>query len=425
MHATRGIARTLGRLTRRELFGASAFAGLLAALGRRPASAAAYGSLRKRMYDDSIYTRLLGVRPHLSGHGYQTIFGGTRMPVEVVRAMEEAGEQFVDIQELTAAAGRRIAEVTRSEAAIITSGSFSALLLGAAGCLSGTDPEKVAALPQPTWPRRDCVVQTPHDIDYFKAFQVAGMRMVRVERREDFAAAITPNTAMIAAIASWERRADRTPEVMLPQEVITIGKRAGVPVLIDLAAELPPASNLTKYSEMGADLIVISGGKGLRGPQSTGILAGRKDLIEAARMHAYPKTMLGRGMKIGKEEVVGLIAAIERFLALDHEALQVEWIRTAKYLADELQDIPGLKAEYVPAKMTVLGYDAVELSWDEKTIPMTQAQLRERLRDGDPRIIFNGTTFITRNLENGEEIIVARRLKDVFREAARRSPSAA
>lgn len=416
------IARSLTRWSRREFVGAGLFGALVGALHLPRLSA---DSLKTRMHGDSIYTRLLGVRPHLPGHGYTTIVGGSRMPAEVVRAMAEAGEQFVDIQELMAAAGRRIAEVTKTEAALVTSGSFSALLLGAAGCLSGSDPEKVAALPQPTWPKRECLMQTAHKFSYEKAFQVAGMTIVYAETREQFASAINPNTAMLAAIASVERRHDRAPAVMLPQEVIALGRKAGVPVLIDLAAELPPVTNLTRYSEMGADLIVISGGKGLRGPQSTGILAGRKDLIDAARLHAYPNTALGRGMKIGKEEVIGLIVAVNRFLELDHEAIQEGWIRTAKYVAEQLQGIPGLKAEYVPAKMTVLGYDAVELSWDEKVIPLTAEQARERLRNGEPRIIFSGTTFITRNLEEGEEILAARRLRQFFREDARRgSPSA-
>ena len=417
MPRTKELTRTMAPWSRRELFGAGLIAGLAGVLGLSRAPA---GALEKKAYRDNIYTRLLGVRPHLSGHGYQTILGGSRMPVEVVRAMQEAGEEFVDIEELLTAAGLRLAEVTHSEAAMVTSGASAALLLGSAACLSGSDPEKVAALPQPTWSKRDCLIQSAHRLDYVKAFQVAGMRIVEVERREDFEMAITPNTAMIAAIASWERRADRQPGVMHPHEFIAIGKRTGIPVLIDLAAELPPASNLTKYSEMGADLITISGGKGLRGPQSTGILAGRRELIDAARLHAYPKTMLGRGMKIGKEEVIGLIVAVNRFLSLDHDALQEGWTRTAKHVAAQLQGIPGLKAEYLPPPMTVLGYDAVELSWDEKIIPITPDQARARLRAGEPRIIFNNTTFITRNLENGEEIIVARRLKEFFSDEARR-----
>lgn len=412
---------TTRRMSRREFVGASLVAGLTGGVVR---PRAAGPSLEKRMHPNSIYTRLLGVRPHLAGHGYTTILGGSRMPSEVVRAMKEAGEEFVDIRELTAAAGRRLAEVTHSEAAIVTSGSFSSLLLGAAACLSGTDPEKVAALPQPTWPKRECVLQTAHRLDYAKAFQVAGMKIIEVERREDFARAINPNTALIAAIASWERRADRAPAVMRPEEFIALGKQTGVPVLIDLAAELPPVSNLTKYSEMGADLITISGGKGLRGPQSTGILAGKKALIEAARLHAYPNTMLGRGMKIGKEEVIGLIAAIDRFLALDHAALQAGWVRTAKYVAGELQGVPGLKAEYMEPRMTALGYDAVELSWDQQVIPITPEQAREGLRAGEPRILFSGTTFITRNLEHGEEVIAARRLRQFFLDAARRGTKA-
>jgi L-seryl-tRNA(Ser) seleniumtransferase len=405
------IVRALTRLSRREFFGTGIVAGVLGALGVRSAPAE---PLRANPPDHSIYMRLLGVRPHLAGHGYTTVVGGSRMPVEVHRAMTEAGEHFVDLFELNEAAGRRLAEVTKAEAAIVTSGSFSGLLLGAAACLSGKDPERVQALPQPTWPKRELVTQKAHRVAYDKAYQVAGMTIVEVETREQLANAVGPKTAMIHAIASVERRHDRTPDVMLPQEVIAIGKRAGVPVLVDLAAELPPVSNLTRYTDMGADLIVISGGKGLRGPQSTGILAGRRDLIDAARLHAFPNTGLGRGMKVGKEEVIGLIAAVNRFLELDHDALQLQWIRTARYVAGELQGVPGLKAEYVPARMTVLGYDAVELTWDPKTIPLTPDQARQKLRDGEPRIIFSGTTFITRNLENGEEVVVARRLRQLF-----------
>ena len=223
-------AQTTRRLSRREFVGASLVASLAGSVGLPHAQSA---SPEKRPSAASIYTRLLGVRPHLAGHGYTTILGGSRMPPEVVRAMNEAGEEFVDIRELTAAAGRRLAEVTHSEAAIVTSGSFSSLLLGAAACLSGTDPEKVAALPQPTWPKRECVLQTAHRLDYAKAFQVAGMKIVEVEHREDFARAITPNTALIAAIASWERRADRAPAVMRPEEFIALGKQTGVPVLLN------------------------------------------------------------------------------------------------------------------------------------------------------------------------------------------------
>lgn len=404
-------------LSRRQFFGASLVAGLASSVSLPRARAA---SLKKPMHAGSIYQRMLGVRPHLPGHGYTTVLGGSRMPVEVVRAMDEAGEEFVDLRELCAAAGRRLAAVTHSEAAIVTSGSFSGLVLAAAACLSGTDPEKVEALPQPTWPKRECVLQKAHRLDYAKAFQVAGMKIIEVERREDFARAITPNTAMIAAIASWERRDDRTPDVMRPEEFIELGRRTGVPVLIDLAAELPPVSNLTKYSDMGADLITISGGKGLRGPQSTGILGGKKALIDAARLHAYPNTMLARGMKIGKEEIIGLIAAVERFLSLDHEAIQEGWTQMARYVAAQLQGIPGLKAEYVAPRQTELGYDAVKLSWDQKVIPLTLEQARLQLRDGDPSLIFPGNTFITRNLENGEEVVAARRLRQFFLNAAKR-----
>jgi L-seryl-tRNA(Ser) seleniumtransferase len=195
-----------------------------------------------------------------------------------------------------------------------------------------------------------------------------------------------------------------------------------VPVFIDTASELPPAENLTRHVKMGADLVAISGGKGIRGPQGTGILVGRADLIEAASLHAFPHSNIGRGMKVGKEEVIGLIVALNRFVELDHEAYQEVWTRNAKYLRDRLQGIAGLTAEYVPRLMTPLGYDAVRLTWDRERIPLTPDEARQKLREGSPRIIYSGDLFITRNLENGEEVVVARRLREFFIHEGSRGP---
>jgi L-seryl-tRNA(Ser) seleniumtransferase len=247
------------------------------------------------------------------------------------------------------------------------------------------------------------------------------MAIVEVESREAFASAIGENTAMLSGLASWERKHDRAPEVLLPEEIVALGKKAGVPVFIDAASELPPAGNLTRYVEMGADLVAISGGKGIRGPQGTGILVGRKDLIEAARLNAFPYDNLGRGMKVGKEEVIGLIVALNRFIELDHEAYWEEWTRVARYVSEALQGVPGLSAEYLPARLTPLGYDCVRLSWDPERIPLTRDEVRQGLRDGEPRLVFDGEFFTTRNLENGEEILAARRLREFFLNEAPRA----
>jgi L-seryl-tRNA(Ser) seleniumtransferase len=400
-------ARAATLWTRRQFVGTGVFGALVGALPPGPAPAA---TLRKN-YSDCVYTRLFGVRPHLAGHEHTTFVGGSRMPPEVLRAMEEANEYFVDMNELIAAAGRRIAEVTGAEAGLVTCGSFSALILGAAACLTGTDKDRITALPHPTWPRRQCLIQKPHRFGYDRAYRAAGMEIVEVETREQFVNAITDKTAMISVLASVHRIENRPDSVMLPEETLAIGKKAGVPVLIDVASELPPVENLTKYTRMGGDLVVISGGKGIQGPQGTGMLAGRKDLIEAATLNAFPNSNLGRGMKVGKESIVGFITALNRYVELDHEAVFDTWARKAQYVSDQLQGIPGLTAR---PKVSKKGYADVELTWDQSIIRMTVREAQQKLRDGEPRILWFDPVFMTRCLEDGEEVLVARRLRQLF-----------
>ena len=190
-----------------------------------------------------------------------------------------------------------------------------------------------------------------------------------------------------------------------------IGKKAGVPVLIDAASDLPPRSNLTRYLDAGADLVVFSGSKGIMGPQSTGILAGRPDLIEAARLQASPNSHIGRGMKVGKEEIIALVVALERFLAVDEQAEIAGWNARAQWLADALQGVPGLSAQYA---VNTSGYADVDLSWDESQLGLSVREFKQRLHDGEPRIIYDGTTLRTRLLRDGEAQLVAERVRDVF-----------
>jgi seryl-tRNA(Sec) selenium transferase len=377
---------------------------------------------------DNIYTRLLGVRPHLGAHEHITTLGGCRMPPEVMEAMLEANDYFVDMHELNAAAGRRVAEIMDTEAALVTSGGFSGMLLGAAACLTGTDPERVEALPHPTWPKRKCLIQTSQSFSYDHAYKAAGMDIEYFETREELGDRIDGRTAMLATLSAVERGFpiappkphDRTrppdPSVIMPEEFIRIGKEAGVPVLVDMASDLPPWENLEKYVSAGADMVVISGGKGLLGPQSTGILAGRQDLIAAATLNASPNDGIGRGMKVGKEEIIALIVALERAVSLDQGGVIDEWNARAHRLADQLQGIEGLHAEF---KLNTAGYGDVDLSWDETVIPLTMAQVKRQLKDGEPRVVYDGTSVRTRLLREGEEQLVAARLRAFFEAASR------
>jgi L-seryl-tRNA(Ser) seleniumtransferase len=256
------------------------------------------------------------------------------------------------------------------------------------------------------------------------------MTIVEAKDREELIGKISEKTAMIAVLVAAEKQfvfgpptpKKRTqppaPETLTPEEHIEIGKKYGVPVLVDTASDIPPAANLTRFIEAGADLVVLSGGKALLGPQSTGILAGRKDLIEAAGLNAYPHGHIGRGMKIGREEVIGMIVALERFVEKDYQEVIEGWNTKAKWLADQLQGIPGVKAEYAENTM---GYADVDLSWDQNVIPLTEEQVKEKLMEGEPRLAYDGSTVRVRCLRDGEEVLVARVLRDFFEREARKS----
>lgn len=372
---------------------------------------------------DNVYTRLLGVRPHVGAHEHLSSMGGSRMPAEVMEAMAEANRYFVDMAELHDAAGRRIAEIMGAEAALVSSGAFAAMLVGAAGVLTGSDQERMRLLPNPTWPKVECLFQTAHRFFYDNVFGFAGMKLVEAGTRAEYEAAITDRTALLVGLAYIEHqtrgvppfpvrhRQEHDPETLMPLEIIEIGKRRGVPVMIDLASNLPPKENLTKYLEAGADLVVVSGGKGIRGPNSTGILAGRADLIHAARMQNAPVNGIGRGLKVGKEEIVGLVAALERYVALDEEEEIAAWNAKARRLADRLQGIDGLEARY---ELNTHGYCDVELVWDETVIPLSADDVGRLLREGDPKIIYDGPGPRTLQLEEGEVELVARRLRELF-----------
>lgn len=395
--------------------------GLIAALS---GLASACGSAVSRLEgheqswgDDSVYTRWLDLRPFLSCQGHNTVIGGSRMPAEVMRAMVEANDYFVDMNALNKAAGDYIAGVMGAEAAVVSAGSFSAMVLGAAACLTGTDPDKIEALPHPDWDKVECLTQTQHRFNYDRAYRTAGMKIVEADTKEGMIAKISGKTAMIAALARVYRLPDNPSGTLMPEEIIEIGKQHGIPVLVDAASELPPPDIMTRYTKAGADLVVISGGKGLRGPQSSGILAGRKELIEAATLNHSPYTALGRGMKVGKEEIIGLVAAVRRYAAIDHKAVLEGWNKKTQYIADVLTEIPSMKAELHD---NTQGYNNLHFSWDTSVIPVSGAEIYKQLHEGEPRILINGggdgpsAGLTTQCMRDGDEILAAQGIKDAF-----------
>lgn len=391
--------------------------------------------------ENNIYTRLLGIRPHLGAHEHISRLGGGRMSHEVMAAMLEANDYFVDMNELNVAAGRRAAELLGAEDGLVSSGAFSSMILGAAGCMTGTDRAKVAELPHPTFTKRECLIQTCQRLDYDRAYRVAGATVVYADTRADLEARLKEgNTALVAVLSTIDRQGiagtpqrkeDAVPvdaNLVPHEEMIALAHSYGVPVLVDIGSDLPPWGNVERYLKSGADLLVISGGKVVGGPQSTGLLLGRKDLIEAARMNAYPNSQVGRGMKVGKEQVIGLIVALERLLADEKRSgLVDQWHAMARDLVDRLQDIPGLKAEFA---MNVSEFGDAYLTWSTEQISLDAEAMRQALQEGSPRIRTDGMaaaapesdelrlTIRTRVLRPGEEILVAERLREIFTQAA-------
>ena len=419
-----------GQVSRRDFIGATMAAGVAGACGVPSTETDTGGAavpdietltaaIEEKVERDNIYMRLLGVKAHLPGHGHATALGGSRMPTEVIEAMQEANDYFVMMDELTVAAGERAAEVVRAEAALITSGASGGLLLGAAACLTGNDEEKMRALPNPTWMKRECIIQKAHRYPYDFALQAAGATIVEVEGRAQLLNAISERTAFIFGLPRHVALSGTmAAEVLQPPELIEIAKQADVSVMIDGASRLPPTGNLTIFNELGADLVVVSGGKGLRGPQSTGILSGRAELTEAARMQAAPNDLIGRGMKVGKEEFIGLVVALNRYAQFDHVAERAVWKQKAEYLATELQGIDSFTAEVVDDNERA---PYVEIDWDQGVIPMTHQEVRDHLRRRpDQRValssLFGSRRIQTRCMRDGEEVLVARRLREFFTE---------
>ena len=349
----------------------------------------------------------------INGVGVVTVLGGSIMPPEVVRAMEEASRYFVPLIELEKKVGARIAELLKAPAAMVTCGAASAITVGTAACLSQGDPAKLRRLPGRDGIRFEVIQQKTHRSGYEHQMELCGAKIVTVETRGELEAAIGPNTGMLFFLNKAERDGQISSD-----EFVKIAKQRGVPTMNDAASDATPKENLWKYTQQGFDLVIFSGGKALRGPQASGLLLGRKDLIEAALPAMSPFGGIGRGMKVGKEELCGVLAAVERYLKVDHQA---EWRELEERVASiqaALKGVSGVKTDrHIPVIANEVPH--VTVQWDESARSLTSQQVTEKLLSGDPPIHVQrpgtGKLLISVWMMRGDEHkLVGKRLREIF-----------
>ena len=359
------------------------------------------------------YFKEIGVRPFINAAGTFTAMTASLMPDEVMAAINYASKHFVMLDELHDRVGERIASLVGCEAAMVTSGAASALTLGTAAVLTGTDTKKIVNLPDLTNMKSEVIVQKSHRFGYDHAVRNCGVRLVEVETAEELAKAVNPKTAMMLFYNN-----NNGVGRIRDEEFVRLGKTHGVPTMNDCAADVPPVDNLWKYTRMGFDLVAFSGGKGIRGPQSAGLLLGPKPLIAAARLNGPPNSdTIGRGMKVNKEELLGMLVALETYLKKDHEAERREFERRAEVIQKAAASVAGVTGEiFVPDVANHVPH--VRVSWDATAFGLTPDQVVKAMLAGDPSIglrtddkgLFVGVWM----MQPGEDTVVARRLREVL-----------
>ncbi|WP_162416264.1 aminotransferase class V-fold PLP-dependent enzyme [Cyclobacterium roseum] len=356
----------------------------------------------------------LGLRSFINAAGTYTAMTASLMPREVMEAINYSSRHYVMLDEVQDKVGEKIAVLCHAEAATVTAGCWSAMVLGTAGVLTGKDRDKIRQLPNLEGMKSEVIVQKSHNVGYVHAITNTGVKVVEVETAADVDRAINDKTAMM-----WFLNYQAPDGKINHEEWVALGKKHGIPTMIDMAADVPPVENLWKYNDMGFDLVCVSGGKAIKGPQSAGILMGRKDLIEAARLSAPPRGgTIGRGMKVNKEEILGMYVALDEYIKKDHEKEWKEWEDKVAYVAGEVEKIDGVTTDVsVPPIANHTPY--LKISWDD-SIQLTREQMQEKLRMGDPSIevISGGDNAISMTvfmLRPKEEKIVAKRIAEELR----------
>lgn len=363
------------------------------------------------------YFKELGVAPMINAAGTYTTFTASLMLPEVMAAIQYASKSFVRLNDLHDAVGKRIAEMLEAESAMVTAGAASALTLGAAACLTGADRKKIQQLPDLSGMKTEVLMQKAHRFGYDRAIRNTGVKIVEFETAEEAERLAGPQTAFMLYFNDATSRGKVGPEAF-----VALGKKLGVPTFIDCAADCFPVENMTRFNKIGFSLVTFSGGKGLRGPQSAGILMGKKDLVAAARMNSSPNgDAIGRGMKVNKEELLGMYVAVEHFMKTDHKAEWAEWERRVQFIGDSVKGVASVQTEqYIPEVANHVPH--LKITWDMSQVKLKYNEAAKRLREGSPSIEVVPGSSESLNvgvwmLQPGEDKIVAKRIREVLKSA--------
>jgi len=359
----------------------------------------------------------LGVTTVINGQGTMTMLGGSLPRPEVEAVMALGGKHFCSIPDLEVAAGKRLAEMLKlpeGYTALVTSGAAAAMQSGLAGILTGDNEQFIQQLPDLTGMKSEVIIQKSHRNGFDHQLRTTGVKLIEVETREELRKAVNPKTAMM----HFSNFANAAGQIKV-DEWVKLAKEYKIPAFNDAAADTPPVSHLWDYANMGYDLISFSGGKAIRGPQCAGLLIGRKDLVAYALLNNSPhEDTIGRSQKVGKEEIVGMVKAIELYLKDDHEALNKEWWRRLDTISAEIVKIPGVSTSFsVPDIANHVPH--MEIHWDPRRISLTSKDANKELRSGKPSIVLggnsNGLGMNSFMLQPGEEKIIAERLVQLFK----------
>lgn len=385
----------------------------------RAASTVPSGAITGFGSTGNIYEEL-GVTTVINGEGTMTVLGGSLMRPEVEAVMALAGRHFVSIADLEVAAGKRIAEMLKlpeGYGAIVTSGAAAAMQSGLAGILTGNNPKFIEQLPDLTGMKTEVIIQKSHRNPFDHQLRSTGIKLVVVESRDDLKKAINSQTAMM----HFSNFANPDGQIKV-EEWVKLAHDNGIPAFVDAAADTPPVSHLWDYANMGYDLIAFSGGKAIRGPQCAGMLIGKKDLVANALLNNSPhEDTLGRSQKVGKEEIVGMVKALESYLKEDHEALNREWQQRLELISKQVTKIPGVTVAYsVPEVANHVPH--MMISWDSKRVAISPRDAGSTLRKGNPSIVLSasekGLEMNSFMLQPGEDQVIADHLVQLLKSHA-------
>ena len=358
----------------------------------------------------------LGVTKVINASVTMTFLSGSLMLPEVLEAINSTAHDFADMYELQDKVGAKIAEMLHVESAMVTSGASCAILLSTAAAITGTDPEKIRLLPNLPGPRPEVIMQKTHRYLFDQAVTTTGAKIIEVEGAEEMEKAINERTVL----ALFFNAAGKSS--ISHGDFVAVAKRHNIPTLLDAAADVPPVENLFKYQKIGFDLVTFSGGKMIRGPQSAGLLFGRKNLITAARLNHSPnEAPIGRPMKVNKEEMFGMYAALKAYIERDHKKEWEEWIQRTKHIGSQLERIQSVKTETVIDPGPANAFPSLNVTWDQDKIKIKPKEVVAALKNGTPSIVANGRedhlTIGVVLLRPDQVDIVAGRVKSILQQA--------